>query len=165
MYVPFAELSDDARVWVYAANRPFNEAERHPLLQGLTTFVDSWTAHNKTLKASYELLENQFIVLAVDEAQHQASGCSIDKSVHFLQVIESEFGIELFNRTLIYYYEGPELRTANRSQFDQRMQNGVVHADSVVINTLVFTKKELNEKFRLPLRESWHAKVFGLAAV
>jgi hypothetical protein len=45
------------------------------------------------------------------------------------------------------------------------MQNGEIHADSTVINTLVFTKKELNEKFRLPLCDSWHAKVFGLAAV
>lgn len=163
MYVPFAELSDEARVWVYAANRPFGPAELHPLLQGLTTFVESWTAHNKALKASFELIENQFIVLAVDEDQHQASGCSIDKSVHFLQVIESEFGIELFNRTLVYYYAGEQLLTTNRSHFDSLMQKGEVHGESTVINTLVFSKKELKEKFRLPLHASWHAKVFGLA--
>jgi hypothetical protein len=57
------------------------------------------------------------------------------------------------------------LITTSRSHFDQLMQKGDVHADSTVINTLVFTKKELSEKLRLPLRASWHAKVFGLAAV
>ncbi len=165
MYVPFSELTDEARVWVYAANRPFGPAELHPLLQGLTTFVENWTAHNKALKASFELIENQFIVLAVDEDQHQASGCSIDKSVHFLQVIESEFGIELFNRSLVYYYAGEQLLTSNRGNFDALVQTGEVHGERTVVNTLVFTKKELNEKFRLPLRDSWHAKVFGLTAV
>lgn len=28
MYVPFEEMSEEARVWVYQANRPFKEDEK-----------------------------------------------------------------------------------------------------------------------------------------
>ncbi len=162
MYVPFAQLSDEARIWVYAANRPFGPAELHPLVQGLSTFIESWTAHNHVLQGSFEIIENQFIVLAVDENHQSATGCSIDKSVHFLQVIEQEFGIQLFNRILVYYYAGEQLITTDRADFESSLQKGHITPATTVINTLVFNKKELTEKFKLPFAESWHARVFGL---
>jgi hypothetical protein len=163
MYIPFADLTDDARVWVYAANRPFSPSELHPLHEGLKSFVENWTAHNHDLKASFTILDGQFLVLAVDENTQNATGCSIDKSVHFLQIIEKEFGIELFNRMLVFYYAGEQLISSSRQDFAVALQQGHVGPGTTVINTLVFTKKELNDKFRLPFRDSWHAKVFGAA--
>ena len=54
---------------------------------------------------------NRFLVVFVDEKIAQASGCSIDKSVHFVKQLEDEFHINFFDRTLIAYKEGNEIQT------------------------------------------------------
>ena len=44
------------------------------------------------------LYKNRFLILAVDESQASASGCSIDSSVKFVKAMESELGTDFFNR-------------------------------------------------------------------
>ena len=89
MSAKILNLPDAARVWVYQSTRPFSEKETVVLKSQINGFVSEWTAHSQQLAAAGDVLMNQFIVLAVDEKQAGASGCSIDKSVHFLQSIEN----------------------------------------------------------------------------
>jgi len=51
MYIPFDQMPDEARVWIYPSNRPFSESEI-PLLKNLVEqFLTQWTAHNQALEA------------------------------------------------------------------------------------------------------------------
>jgi len=163
MYAAFEALSPASKIWIYQSNRPFQAGEINSLHAALRTFVESWTAHNKELQGSYLILRNQFIVLAVDETNMPASGCSIDKSVHFMQIIESELGVTLFDRMLLAFEENGDLITLHRNEFEKAVQGGRIGADTVVVNNMVFTKEALETKWLLPFAESWHAQMFQLA--
>ena len=165
MYAPFESLAPESKVWIYQSNRPFTEGEMNSLHPALRTFVESWTAHKQELKGSYLLLRNQFIVLAVDESNMPASGCSIDKSVHFMQVIESELGVSLFDRMLFAFEENGTIATLHKSAFAEAVQQGRIQADTLVVNNMVFTKEALESKWLLPFAQSWHAQMFAPAAV
>lgn len=155
------QFSENSRVWIYQANREFTTNELIQLQQQLQHFTSAWTAHNHQLKATAEIRYNRFIVLIVDETQAGASGCSIDKSVRFMHEIEQAYHINLFDRFDIAYREGAQVLSANRAQFEQLVQQHHVNEDTIVFNNLVQTLKELNTRWEIPFKESWHQQLFG----
>ena len=78
-------MPSDARVWVYQSNTILSDAEVNTIKNEGAHFISDWAAHGSNLKASFDVLFNRFIVIAVDEQQATASGCSIDKSVKFVK--------------------------------------------------------------------------------
>ena len=98
MFVDFDLLPPTARLWVYQANRPFTPGEERQLKAELSAFCDQWATHNKALRTSYSIERNQFLLMAVDDNHMLASGCSIDDSVHRVQEIGRNLGIDFFDR-------------------------------------------------------------------
>jgi hypothetical protein len=96
--IMFEKFPDNARVWVYQADRAFTDEEKSYLNGQLTYFVEDWSAHGAKLLADAKLIGDYFIVFAVDESQAQASGCSIDSSVRFIKSIGEQLKIDFFNR-------------------------------------------------------------------
>src|SRR5476649_1492029 len=103
------QFSENSRVWVYQSNRELSAAESSQIQQELNNFTTGWTAHNNQLKAKAEVRYNRFLILIVDESQAGASGCSIDKSVHFMKELEQQFNINLFDRFNLAYRDGDEI--------------------------------------------------------
>jgi len=149
----------ESRVWVYTASRPLTDAEAQAAQVAVNDFVRQWTAHNHALKAIAEVFQNQFIILMVDETQAGASGCSIDKSTHFLEALGHQFGVDLFERMRFAWAEGEALHFANRDEFAARVQDAVIEPETLVVNTLVQTKRELQEKWLTPFAQSWHRRL------
>ncbi|HSH65747.1 MAG TPA: ABC transporter ATPase, partial [Bacteroidia bacterium] len=87
------KMPSDSRLWVYQSSKLLTDTDVDKLMQQGKSFVESWTAHGAALKASFDIVYKRFIVIAVDEKQAQASGCSIDKSLAFIQSIEQEYGL------------------------------------------------------------------------
>ncbi|MCP4975889.1 MAG: ABC transporter ATPase, partial [Maribacter sp.] len=81
MLVDFNVLPESSRVWIYQANRSFTSLELEELGGELDAFIQDWTAHGSDLKAGYEIRYKRFIILALDQTDTAASGCSIDASV------------------------------------------------------------------------------------
>ena len=153
MFVPYSEISNSSRVWVYQSNRSLSDKEVVFIQQNLLAFCNEWKAHQSHLESSYKVLYNRFIILLVDEGKKNASGCSIDSSVNFIKKIEAEFGIDLFSRTQIAFEKGGEILTLSIPEFKK-----VVKADTVVFNNLVTTKADLEENWKTVAINSWHAK-------
>lgn len=101
MLVPFEELSNDARIWIFQSNRLMNDTEQTLLINKTKQFVNEWTAHNQTLKASCAVLHDYFLILAVDENFNQASGCSIDKAFRHVTQMGDVLNINFFDRMKI----------------------------------------------------------------
>ena len=122
-------------------------------------FAAQWVSHNRQLTAHATVKHRQFIVLMVDESNAGASGCSIDKSVHFLQHLEQRYGVDLFDRMTFAYEKEGEVKTAGRAQFTQMYQEGVLNDDTLVFNNLVKNKAELEQEWKIPLGQSWHKRL------
>lgn len=153
-------FSPNSRVWVYTADRHLTPDEAAFAQKNLDAFCQQWTAHNNALKARAEVFENQFIVLMVDETQAGASGCSIDKSVHFLEQLGTEIGADFFERMRFAWVDGAgKLRFASRPEFAQLVQAGTIQADTPVADTLVQTRAQLAENWLKPFAQSWHKRL------
>lgn len=96
----FQNFTDEARIWIYQANRALTENEQAYLAKQLSIFVDQWAAHGAKLTASSAVLDEYRVAIAA-EGNVEASGCSIDSSVRFMKEMGAELGVDFFNRLLI----------------------------------------------------------------
>ena len=149
------------RVWIYQSNR-FLTADEEAQVKGiLAEFVQQWTAHGSQLAGSFEIRYGLFIFLYVDEEMAMVTGCSIDKSVQLLKQIESALQINLFDRMLLAYRdEQQDIQVVSRNRFEELMQQGLIHKDSIVFNNMLTTSTAIAEKWEVPLKDSWHAQLF-----
>lgn len=155
------QFSQDSRVWVYQSDKQLNDADVIKLQIMLDNFTTGWAAHNHQLKAKAEIRYKRFIILIVDESQAGASGCSIDKSVRFLKDIEQQFGINLFDRFNLAYRSGERILSVPRHTFEKLISNQTIDANTIVFNNMVQNLTELETKWEVPFKDSWHIQLFS----
>lgn len=157
-FLDFETFADESRTWIYQSNRNFSLEEVDTIEKLLNDFCIQWTAHNNQLRAAGKIFYKRFIVLMVDKNLHDASGCSIDKSIHYLKEIESKFNIQLFNRLEIAYEEAGEIKTFSLSQFNNFIEQKIISPSTIIFNNAISTKKEMNENWKIRLEDSWQKK-------
>lgn len=150
-----ATMPAHARVWVYKTARPFTPDEERLIRDRGAAFTSSWAAHGAPLDAVVEVLHGHFVVVAVDEEQARASGCSIDKSVRFIQALEQDLGRSLTDRMVVVYERDDAVRSCRVDEVEDLLDEGELHAGTVVFDDLVTTKGDLDARFRIALRDSW----------
>jgi hypothetical protein len=155
------QFSENSRVWIYQSNKELMADQTARLESQLNAFAQNWTAHNNQLKATGIVQYNRFIILLVDENQAGASGCSIDKSVRFMKELENEYQINLFDRFNLAYRDGEEIKSVSRNDFEELIKAGTITENTIVYNNLVQNLAELNTKWEVPLKDSWHIQLFG----
>ncbi|MEP7168158.1 MAG: ABC transporter ATPase [Bacteroidota bacterium] len=155
MFIPFKDLPDSSRIWIYQSNRELNEDEVNEIKKFAENFVGEWTAHQQTLHAGFEIFHNIFLILSVDENRNDASGCSIDKSVHFIRQLESHFKISLFDRFNIAFRNEDKVEVKTLNDFLKIYKDKKLTNRLPVFNNLLFTKADLKTKWEIPLNESW----------
>src|SRR5690349_8296367 len=132
-----------ARVWVYKCAATFTSEQRALILERGDGFTRSWAAHGAALDACVDVLYDHLVVIAVDEEQAAASGCSIDKSVHFVQALEQELRQPLTDRMVILYGDPNDLKVCRVPDVEGLIQSGVINADTLVVDDLVNTIADL----------------------
>ncbi len=137
------------------SSRPFTDLETTEIEIAVNHFAKAWTAHGSNLKASGEVRFNRFIILMVDESHAGASGCSIDKSVHFIKSLEQQFDVEFFNRLLFAWKERDEIHVSTLNAFPALYNNHEITDETIVFDNNVTTKKQFEERWMVILRDSW----------
>ena len=161
MYVDADLMPADSRIWIYQSNRALSEQEISAIEGSTKQFLETWTAHDNALRASFEILHHHFLIIMIDKNYTAASGCSIDKSVHFVQSLEKEYQITLMDRMLFAYMNDDKVDVVSKKEFSNLLSNGTVNDDTIVFNNLVETKGELYKNWQVPLKQSWHRAVIG----
>ncbi|MCR5888042.1 hypothetical protein LRS06_09700 [Hymenobacter sp. J193] len=164
MYVPFDQLPASARVWIYQASRPFTEAEIVDMQPALRQFAQEWTSHGRTLAASAEVLHRQFLVIGLDEAVADASGCSIDASVRFVRELEELLDVQLLDKARLAFLVAGEVQLLDRLALRGAVAEGHLKPDTPYFNNTVATCAELREQWPAPARATWLARYFAAAA-
>lgn len=155
------QFSENSRVWIYQSDKELTAEQTQKLQQQLNNFTESWTAHNHQLKAAAMVKYNRFIMLLVDESWAGATGCSIDKSVHFMKQLEQEYQIHLFDRFNLAYRTDSGIASAPRVQFEELIKAGAIDENTIVFNNMVQTLADLQTNWEVPLKNSWHMQLFG----
>ncbi|MCB0372589.1 MAG: ABC transporter ATPase [Muricauda sp.] len=158
MLVDFNELPDHSRIWIYQSNRSFTESEQEEIQQSVAEFIQQWTAHGSDLHAGFEMKYNRFIIIGLDQTNASASGCSIDASVHFMQMLEQKFQVELMDRMNVSFKQGEYIAYKPLKDFKKMAKDKAVSANTIVFNNLVATKQEYLDSWEVPASESWHSR-------
>lgn len=160
MNSPLEQMVPESRIWIYGAERALTDTETTVIRNRLQAFVASWVSHRRELRAAADVMHNRFIIICVDESQAEASGCSIDGSVHFLQDLSAELGIDFFNRMRFSYRDTEgAIHTVSREEFKDLYKQGTLENDTVVFDPLVKELGELRQIFERPLEDSWHSRM------
>jgi len=158
MKVEFDKISDESRIWIYQSNDEFTEYDIDIINKKLDIFVANWTAHNKELQASYKILNNRFLVIAVNEEFNPIGGCSIDYSLQLLKDISNTINKNLLDRLIVNYRNGSLIKTITLKDLKNNLKNGSISPETVIFNMTVSTKKELLNNFEIKLSSSWLSK-------
>ncbi len=158
-----AALPDTARVWVFGATEPLPGAQRDALDAELTGFVRSWAAHGSQLMGAHEVVLDTFVIVAVDENLHGASGCSIDAMTRRLGELEDALGVSLLQGGLVWYRApSGDIVSCSRSEFKIRSEQGEIDAATRVFDPTIQTLGALRSgEFERAASESWHARMLS----
>ncbi len=149
------ELRDESKIWIYQAERALSDDEIAAITPLFRNFCENWTAHNNQLKASFEIVKNRFIALAVDESMNTASGCSIDKSVAFLKSISVQLGINLFERMQMAYLNNEVLETVHYNDLKIAFDSKTINEETLFYNNNVQNLGEYRNSFLVTLKNHW----------
>ncbi|MBM3432139.1 MAG: hypothetical protein FJX92_03930 [Bacteroidetes bacterium] len=151
-------LAPQSRVWIYQSNRTFTIAEALKLEKQLEAFTAEWTSHGAAVKGAGYLFFGQFLILIADETAATVSGCSTDKSVHFIQSIEKEYGVLLLDFTTLAFLLKDKIQLLPMAQLPYAIEHGYIGPATPYFNNLVSTLFEFQTQWIIPCGRSWLAK-------
>jgi hypothetical protein len=154
----FANLPDDARLWVFACDpAPSGDAERE-LLAAADDFLDEWQAHGTPLTCAREWRDGRFLAIAVDQRAAGASGCSIDGLFNALRSLEPRIGSRVVGGGSVFYRDREgNVCCVSRASFTSASSRGEVDKATPVFDASITTAGAWRTKFEQPAGESWHA--------
>ena len=154
MYTEIENLRDTSRVWIYQCERELSNEEASMAEELSKRFVEQWVAHQVALMASFKLVGNQFLVLAVDEDVHGASGCSIDSSVRFVQELGRKLNTSFLDRRIPVMID-EKLELLSTSEIKNLSNSGKINENTVFFNNLVSNLDDFRNNWKQKAGESW----------
>lgn len=148
----------DSRVWVYQSSRLFSMGEAFDIEDLLKEFTSQWKSHGTPVKGDGYLFFGRFIVLMADERATGVSGCSTDSSVRLIKDIEQRFSVNMLDRTTLAFVIKDKIDLLPLSQVQYAADNQFITGNTLFFNNMVTTKDELENKWIVPVKETWLAK-------
>ncbi|GAB4329089.1 MAG: hypothetical protein OHK0038_03060 [Flammeovirgaceae bacterium] len=166
MLTDFRQMPNHSRVWIYQASRRWSDSEKSLIETNLTEFLQSWTAHGNNLMASYDLPYHQFVVIALDETVHPATGCSIDKSFELIKTLGAKLNIDFFDRMQIAFWdENKGVFLIHSQKIKENIEKGNIHAETLTFNNLVNNLEQFRGQWKVPMKDTWLKKYLKPLAV
>ena len=151
MLVDFNTTADQSRIWIYAAEHKLTQDQKNYILKHISDHLQNWEAHKVPLTAGVTILENRFIVVALDESENGASGCSIDTLQKLIQNLEKELSVSLLNRLNVFCRIGDEIECIPTTKLAENANKDVLFYDLTIQK-----KSELDSYFK-PISKGWCA--------
>lgn len=154
------------KIWIYTLSKQLSFEQEIDLTQRCQSFVTSWTAHDISLDAGFELYNHRLLIFKVDETKYAASGCSIDKQLRLVKELEQVFSIELLNRLLVAYENvgtssasaTTTIEVIKASEVKELLANNSISKNTLVFDNSITTSNELATNWKKPLSETYLAK-------
>lgn len=155
--VPFSQLPDDARLWVFAASSPVTGDRASVLLTAVDEWLAEWKAHGEPLTCARDWRDDRFLAIGVDQSAAGASGCSVDALFRVLQALQAPLGTSLVGGGRVFYRSrSGEIEAVTRSEFASRAVSGEVDSSTIVFDASVTTVSDYRARFEVRAGASWH---------
>ena len=151
MLVGFNTTTDQSRIWIYAAEQKLTNNQENYILKSISNHLNNWEAHKAPLLAGVTILENHFIIIALDETKNGASGCSIDTLQNKIQNLEKELSVSLMNRLNIFCRIDDKIHCISTTKLADN-----TNKDTLFYDLTIQKKSELHSYLK-PISEGWCA--------
>lgn len=156
--VPFENLPDSSRVWVFGSERALTAEGEKALLKGVDEHLVHWKAHGAPLTVSREWRDGRFLVVGVDQSAAGATGCSIDGLFRVLQQLEGEVGASMVTGGRVFYRDSRgAVQATSRGEVTALARDGVISNDTVIFDTSLTDLGTWRASFERPAKDSWAA--------
>jgi hypothetical protein len=149
MLADFNTLPKESRIWIYASENSLTEDQQSHILTYIAEHLKGWNAHKVPLTAGVTILENHFIVIALDEGKNGASGCSIDTLQKTIQALEKDLSIALMNRLNVFCKIGEVIKVIPSFKL-----GGIANKDTLFYDLTIQRKEELSNYLK-PIKLGW----------
>lgn len=158
MYIPFHNLSNQAKIWVYQADRQLTAAEIDAILQQTEAFLGSWSSHGRPLVASAEIRHHHLLILGIEKADFELSCCTTDSAIQLLNSIQTLLGINFLDRQRLLLQSGNQYVNTSIREVKEKLKKGELSRDTHVFNNTVAQKQDLATSWLIPIQQSWLAR-------
>jgi hypothetical protein len=159
MPTDFNKMPPNSRIWIYQASTQLTDNQCFTIENYLKPLVEKWVAHGTALLASAKVLHNRFVIIALDESNYPASGCSIDASTHWLKELGAMMNIDFFDRS-IAYLQNDEIKTVLPFQIKQKVQEGIISPETVVFLNSINSFSDLFKNWKNKAADTYLKKYF-----
>lgn len=161
----FNDFSPESRVWIYQSNRVLTFDEIQAMESKGRNFTATWKAHGADLKATCKVLHGRFLIFISDESYQKAGGCSIDKLMHLVHELETEYRCTLLDRMVVTCLNGEDLITFHMREISEVIACGVLNNQSKVFNNAVATLQDMRLHWEVPVTQSFLKRYFKTQTV
>ena len=156
------KLPDDARVWVHGFDKKLDSDTRAGVTADLKSFIDNWQSHEDRVHGAFEIVEDQFVILA-GWCGAGLGGCSIDDSFGLIRSFRNKYGLDALNRDLIYYRANDgKVEVSTRAAFAEAVLSGRLNQHTIVFDLTITRVGDLRSgRFETSFDRCWHARVFA----
>ena len=110
----------------FCIKKKLTDLQQDYIFTNISTFLHNWVAHNEILRSGIQILENHFIVIALDESVNRASGCAIDALQNKIQEIERYLSLSLRNRMNVFCIVDGVITCVQANEIASKIENSDV---------------------------------------
>jgi hypothetical protein len=158
MYTSFQNLSDQAQIWIYQADRQLTAAEADTVLRQAKLFLETWTSHGRPFTASAEIRHGYFLILGIEQADFELSCCTTDSAIQFLSNIQALMGINFLDRQKLLLQAGNQYISTSVREVKEQLKRGMLPSNAHIFNNTIIQKKDLATSWLVPIQQSWLAR-------
>ncbi len=158
MIKDWKEMPETSLVWVYQAKEKLTKEQKNRILTEGKEFVSRWESHGTPIPGTVEVFEDLFVVITADDGGENLCGRAKSAQIQLVQALEKELNISLTDRMVTAYQKGETPNVISFDEFKQLAKNKEINQETIVYNNLVATKKEFEENWKTPAKNSWHAR-------
>lgn len=162
MFIKFQDLPNDAKVWIYIGDRKMTPSEKADLIGKIEPFLSRWKSEGKEFKSSYELLEDQILVVGGVSEGFALSGCTMDALKKTVMKWDETLRLNLTVIPKFCYRGENSIACRNQVEFKEDIQKGLVNEKTTVFDNTVLSMEDYRKGFEFPIQKCWHNRVLEL---
>jgi len=155
MYIPFEQLTNEAKVWVYPADKKLSFTTADAILQEAKNFLDHWKSHDRPLTASAKVADEYFLIIGMEKPTFPLTCCTTDNITRFLQQIKEKWHIDFFKRDKLRIRHQNEDILLPITEVKKQLEAGLLDKEAIFFDHTINQKAALAQHWTIPLHQAW----------
>jgi len=149
------KMPANAKTWIFAANRKLSKDEQYQIENLTKDFTSKWVSHNQPVVSDFEIMNDVFLVMMVDENSCHLGGCGSDDLFNFVKETGAKLNLEFLNRLQVEFLKDGETIISTKQKVIEMHESGKISDDTIFFNKNILYKSEFEMKFNTPFSEFW----------